>query len=82
MAMRSRRPVSGFLRAFTEPSLIETLARPADERAAIADYVYGHVRERTVRGPEQFETVWRVARLRIEKIEVRAREDSNLRPTD
>ena len=57
--------VSAFLRAFTEPSLFETLDRPAPERAALADAVYAGVRARLVTAPERFETVWHVATLRI-----------------
>ena len=59
--------VSAFVRAFTEPSLIETLDRPADERAAIADSVYGDVHTRLAAAPDSFETTWRVALLRIRR---------------
>jgi hypothetical protein len=59
--------VSAFLRAFTEPSVIETLDRPADDRAAIADAVYGDVRGRLAADPDAFETTWRVALLRIRR---------------
>ena len=51
--------VTAFLRAFTEPSLFETLDRPAGERAGIAQYVYGTVRRNVAADPEAFETVWR-----------------------
>jgi hypothetical protein len=47
--------------------LIETLDRPADERAAIADSVYGDVRTRLAAAPDCFETTWRVALLRIRR---------------
>jgi hypothetical protein len=57
--------VSGFLRAFTEPSLIETLERPAGERAAIAARVYDAVRDRIAADPTRYETIWRVALLRV-----------------
>ena len=57
--------VSVFLRAFTEPSLIETLDRTPEDRAAIADRVYVDVRGRLAAEPERFETVWRVVLLRI-----------------
>jgi hypothetical protein len=56
---------SGFLRAFTEPSLIEPLDRPQPERTAIADVVYAGVRARLAADPARFETRWRVALLRI-----------------
>jgi hypothetical protein len=55
----------GFLRAFTEPSLFASLDRPADQRAAIANEVYGTVRRQLAADPESFETQWRVALLRI-----------------
>jgi hypothetical protein len=61
--------VTGFLRAFTEPSLFETLDRPPAERAAVADAVYGRVRDALAQDPERYETVWRVALLRITKHE-------------
>jgi hypothetical protein len=57
--------VSGFLRAFTEPSLFESLDRPPGERATIAAAVYSDVRDQLAAAPESFETVWRVALLRI-----------------
>ncbi len=56
--------VSAFL-SFTEPSLIETLDRTPEHRAAIADRVYADVRGRLAAEPERFETVWRVVLLRI-----------------
>jgi hypothetical protein len=56
---------SGFLRAFTEPSLVEPLDRPEAERTAIADVVYEGVRARLAADPAHFETRWRVALLRI-----------------
>jgi hypothetical protein len=57
--------VSGFLRAFTEPSLFAGLDRPDADRQAIADHVYEQVRERAVADPAAMETVWHVAVLRI-----------------
>jgi hypothetical protein len=59
--------VTTFLRAFTEPSIVETLDRPPADRAAIADSIYGDVQHRVRAEPESFETVWRVALLRIAK---------------
>jgi hypothetical protein len=59
--------VSGFLRAFTEPSLFETLDRPAAERTALADAAYTRVRAALADDPPRYETVWRVALLRIAK---------------
>jgi hypothetical protein len=59
--------VSGFVRAFTEPSLFGDLDRPAGEGAAIVDRVYARVRAEAVADPDAFETVWRVARLRIRR---------------
>jgi hypothetical protein len=59
--------VTGFLRAFTEPSLFETLERPADERTAIADAVYGDVRSRLAADPDAFETTWHVVSMRIRR---------------
>jgi hypothetical protein len=59
--------VSGFLRAFTEPSLFETLDRPAADRTALADRVYASVRDELASDPPRFETVWKVALLRIAK---------------
>jgi hypothetical protein len=57
--------VSGFVRAFTEPSLFGDLDRAPDERAAIIDRVYARVRAEAAADPDAFETVWRVALLRI-----------------
>ncbi|MEX1007756.1 MAG: hypothetical protein WD271_07905 [Acidimicrobiia bacterium] len=57
--------VSAFLRAFTEPSLIETLNRGPEARAEIADAVFANVRSRLAAEPATFETTWRVALLRI-----------------
>ena len=62
--------VSGFLRAFTEPSLFETLDRPPAERSALADAVYARVRATLAGNPPRFETVWRVALLRIARAAV------------
>jgi hypothetical protein len=59
--------VSGFLRAFTEPSLFETLDREPADRSAIADAVYADVRAQLAAEPEKFETTWRVAMLRIRR---------------
>lgn len=57
--------VSGFLRAFTAPSLFDGLDRPDAERDAIADRVYAAVRERAAADPPAMETIWHVAVLRI-----------------
>ncbi|HXY94690.1 MAG TPA: SAM-dependent methyltransferase [Acidimicrobiia bacterium] len=57
--------VTGFLRAFTEPSLFETLDRLPDQRAAVASAVYADVHARVEADPESFETTWRVAPLRM-----------------
>jgi hypothetical protein len=57
--------ISGFLRAFTEPSLFGTLDRPPAERSAIADAVYATVRDRAAEDPPSVATSWRVALLRI-----------------
>jgi hypothetical protein len=59
--------VSGFLRAFTEPSLFGGLDRPEEERTAIADRVYAAVRDRAVADPPALETTWHVAVLRISR---------------
>lgn len=68
--------VTGFLRAFTEPSLFETLDRPAAARSAVADAVYGRVQATLTHDPERYETVWRVALLRMAKA---ARSGSRIR---
>jgi hypothetical protein len=60
--------VSGFVRAFTEPSLFGDLDRPAAQRAAIADRVYAQVRAEAAADPEAFETIWHVALLRIKRV--------------
>jgi hypothetical protein len=57
--------VSGFLRAFTEPSLFDGLVRSDVERSALADRVYAAVRERAATDPAALETTWHVAVLRI-----------------
>jgi hypothetical protein len=57
--------VSGFLRAFTEPSLFAGLDRPEAERRVVADRVYGQVRDRAAADPTAMETTWHVAVLRI-----------------
>jgi len=59
--------VSGFVRAFTEPSLLGDLDRPAEARAAIADRVYARVRAEAVADPDAFETIWHVSLLRIRR---------------
>jgi hypothetical protein len=59
--------VAGFLRAFTEPSLFETLGEPAPERTAIADAVYDDVHRRLAADPETFETTWHVVSMRIRR---------------
>lgn len=57
--------ITGFLRAFTEPSLFGSLDRPATERTSIADSVYAAVRARAAEDPGAVATSWRVALLRI-----------------
>ncbi len=59
--------VSGFLRAFTEPSLFGGLARAAGATSTIADRVYARVAEAATADPEAMETLWHVAVLRIAK---------------
>jgi SAM dependent carboxyl methyltransferase len=59
--------VTGFLRAFTEASLFETLDRTADERTEIAEAVYDDVRKRLGADPEAFETTWHVVSMRIRR---------------
>jgi hypothetical protein len=59
--------VAGFLRAFTEPSLFEALDRPAAERTAIADTVYGDVHRRLAADPGAFETTWHVVSMRMRR---------------
>jgi hypothetical protein len=59
--------VSGFLRAFTEPSLFAGLARAPGARTAIADRVYARVAAAATADPEAMETLWHVAVLRIAK---------------
>ena len=59
--------VSGFLRAFTEPSLFAGLARAPGARTAIADRVYARVAEAAAADPDAMETRWHVAVLRIAK---------------
>jgi hypothetical protein len=57
--------VSGFLRAFTEPSLFAGLDRADADRIALVDRVYGAVRDRAIADPDAMETTWHVAVLRI-----------------
>ena len=59
--------VSTFLQAFTEPSLFGTLDRPAATRDALATRVYRDVGDQLAADPPSFETVWRVALLRVAK---------------
>ncbi len=59
--------VSGFLRAFTEPSLFAGLSRAPGARSTIADRVYARVAEAATADPEAMETLWHVAVLRIAK---------------
>ena len=66
-AARFADAVSGFVRAFTEPSLFGDLDRPAEQRAAIVDRVYARVRAEAIADPEAFETIWHVALLRIRR---------------
>ncbi len=57
--------ITGFLRAFTEPSLFGTLDRPPAERNSVADSVYADVHDRAANEPNAVATSWRVALLRI-----------------
>ena len=57
--------VSGFLRAFTEPSLFAGLNRAPGARSTVADRVYARVAETATADPEAMETLWHVAVLRI-----------------
>jgi hypothetical protein len=57
--------VSGFVRAFTEPSVFGGLDRPPEVRARIVDRVYARIRTEAAADPEAFETTWHVALLRI-----------------
>jgi hypothetical protein len=66
-ASRFADAVGGFVRAFTEPSLFADLDRPPDERAAIVDRVYARVCAEAAADPDAFETIWRVALLRIRR---------------
>lgn len=59
--------VSGFLRAFTEPSLFDGLDRAPEARSALAERVYAAVRDRAASDPPALETVWHVAVLRISR---------------
>jgi hypothetical protein len=61
--------VSGFLRAFTEPSLFGGLVRAAGATTTIANRVYARVAEAAAADPEAMETLWHVAVLRIAKPE-------------
>jgi hypothetical protein len=53
--------VTGFVRAFTESSLIETLHRHPEDRTALADAVYCNLYDRLVSDPLLFETHWQLA---------------------
>jgi hypothetical protein len=55
------------VRAFTEPSLFGDLDRPPEQRAEIVDRVYARVRAEAAADPDAFETIWRVALLRIRR---------------
>jgi hypothetical protein len=55
------------VRAFTEPSLFGDLDRLPDERAAIVDRVYARVAAEAAADPDAFETIWRVALLRVRR---------------
>src|SRR5262249_33909306 len=57
--------VSGFLPAFTQPSLCARLDRTEADRIALAARVYGAVRDRARADPDAMETTWHVAVLRI-----------------
>jgi hypothetical protein len=61
--------VSGFLRAFTEPSLFGGLVRAAGATTTIANRVYARVAGAAAADPEAMETLWHVAVLRIAKPE-------------
>jgi hypothetical protein len=59
--------VSGFVRAFTEPSVFGDLDRAPGVRDQIVDRVYARVRTEAAADPEAFETRWHVALLRISR---------------
>ena len=63
------RSVEGFVRAFSEPSLMAGLdpdRTPAD-RARLADALYGRVRARAERDPDDVEADWRVVVMRLSR---------------
>jgi hypothetical protein len=66
-AQRFGTAVTGFLRAFTEPSLFGALPRSPATRAEIADRVYARVAAAASADPEAMQTLWHVAVLRIAK---------------
>jgi hypothetical protein len=57
--------VSGFVRAFTEPSLFGDVDQPAAQRSAIADRAYAQVHAEAAADPEGPETIWHIALPRI-----------------
>jgi hypothetical protein len=61
------RQVTGFVRAFTEPSLVSGLdeRRTLAERAGLMDALYEAVRFRAERQPGDVEACWRVVVLRL-----------------
>jgi hypothetical protein len=61
--------VTGFVRAFTEPSLLAGLdpGRPEADRAAIGDELYERVRARARRSPDDVRADWRVVALRLSR---------------
>ena len=63
------RSVAGFVRAFTEPSLVAGLdpGRPPAEREQLMDALYEDVRSRAERRPDDVRADWRVALLRVGK---------------
>jgi hypothetical protein len=61
------RSVEGFVRAFTEPSLVAGLDadRAPAERAGLMDALYARVRGRAQRRPDDVRADWRVVLLRL-----------------
>src|SRR5690606_13352041 len=59
------RAVTGFTRAFTEPSLAAGLdpARPPQERAELLDALYERLQARAERRPDGVRGDWRVAAM-------------------
>lgn len=64
------RSVEGFVRAFTEPSLVAGLDpdRAPAERAGLIDELYARVRTRAERRPEDVEADWPVVVMRLARL--------------